>query len=334
MSDADTVAIVIPVRNEENSFYALWRSIQNQKYQPDEIVIVDGGSIDKTVDVIKNLIKNDSRAKLVLTKGAMPGEGRNIGISESHCNLIALTDCGIVLDTEWLFELVSVYKSKGHADIVYGNYDPIINSLFTECAAIAYVPSKQLINTFDNIPIRAPFIASSLLKREVWKSVGGFPSWRAAEDLIFINTLKSNGYTEAYAPNATVAWLLRPDTRSTFNKFHTYSIHNVWAGMAKYWHYGIVRHHLCYLSCSIFTLLFAKPSIINVIFSYFVISLFGYLLRAIKSYHFKKEFRINHDVALLNSMLIKIMTVLCILVIIDLAVMSGWIVAIAKKKKF
>src|SRR5438132_493362 len=81
-----------------------------------------------------------------------------------------------------------------------------IDKLFKECAAIAYVPIKTQMAGGS---VRGPFIASSLVKREAWSSVGGFPDLRASEDLIFFEEIKHQGHKMGWAPGAVVHWELR-----------------------------------------------------------------------------------------------------------------------------
>ncbi len=168
------VSLVVPVRDEADSIKVLIESIGRQTVQPDEIVLVDGGSSDSTVAKIERLAAENAKLKLVTTGGATPGKGRNFGIAAARNELIALTDAGIRLEENWLEELIN---ASGEADIVYGNYSPITDTFFTRCAALAYVPPQGPDG------IRGKFIASSLLKRAVWETVGGFPDLRAAEDL-------------------------------------------------------------------------------------------------------------------------------------------------------
>ena len=60
--------------------------------------------------------------------------------------------------------------------------------------------------------IRSNFIASTLLKKELWAKAGGFPDWRAAEDLIFMENVNKSGAVSTTAPDAMV--LLAAKTRN------------------------------------------------------------------------------------------------------------------------
>jgi glycosyltransferase involved in cell wall biosynthesis len=234
------VSLVIPIRNEEDSLEALISSIANQTYPPAETILVDGGSTDKTIDLAHKLIELNPNLRLIQAGNATPGKGRNVGIAAATNDWIALTDAGIQLEPTWLERLVDVVCSNPSIDVVYGNYEPAVNSYFEKLAALSYPAPKQ---KREGGRMRGPFIASSLLRRHVWKSVGGFPDLRAAEDLIFMRSIEEAGFNIGWAPKATVWWHLQPSMRHTFNKFALYSKHNVWAGQQRYWHYGLVRQY-------------------------------------------------------------------------------------------
>jgi len=235
------VSLIIPVKNESSSLAELIKSIEEQTFQPTEIVLVDGGSTDSTITIAEQLAEKNSKIKLNKQSEASPGKGRNIGIENAQNEWIALTDAGIKLEKTWLENLVKTANDSPEAEIVYGNFSPIQDSLFVKCAAISYVPVLRKDS------IRGKSVASMLLKKKVWESVGGFPDLRAAEDLMFMESVEEQGFKAAFAPHAHIYWELRPNFIGTFQKFKLYSKHNIWAGRAWAWHYGIVRKYLMVL---------------------------------------------------------------------------------------
>src|SRR4051812_12519152 len=100
------VSLVIPVRNEERSLPALISSIQAQTFPPAEVVIVDGGSGDGTVELGRRLTEGDARFRFVEAGDATPGRGRNVGTEAARSEWVAYTDAGIRVEPTWLERLV------------------------------------------------------------------------------------------------------------------------------------------------------------------------------------------------------------------------------------
>ncbi|HEX8161010.1 MAG TPA: glycosyltransferase [Pyrinomonadaceae bacterium] len=234
------VSLVVPVRDEAETLDELLLSLARQTRQPDEIVFVDGGSRDDTLARLRDASGRSAAIRVVEAGDATPGRGRNVGIAAARHDWLALTDAGTRPEPDWLALLVEAARRDPDASVVYGNFEPFADTFFERCAALAYVPPKQ---ERAGAPVRGPSIASALLRREAWQWVGGFPDLRAAEDLLFMSEVERAGFKIAWAARATVWWRLRPTLASTYAKFVLYSRHNVRAGLARHWHYGVARQY-------------------------------------------------------------------------------------------
>ena len=241
MSLKGRIALIIPVKNEESSIGVLLESLKAQKRKPDEIIITDGGSRDRTVEIIESYGKKGIPIKLIRSRAAYPGKGRNMAIASSDCDWIAMTDAGIKLDADWLGNLMRPLEERRDLDGVYGNYEPVTSSFFKECLAIVFVPSPKLIN---GKKMRAHFIASSVLKKDVWKEVGGFPDFRAAEDRIFMEKVEREGFRMGFSVDAKVLWDIPSDFRTTFKRFALFSMHDIKTGRFMDWHRGVIFMYL------------------------------------------------------------------------------------------
>lgn len=90
------VSVVIPVYNRENTIKRAIDSVLCQTYANLEIIIVDDGSTDNTVEIVKGY--EDRRIRLVCQKeNGGANKARNIGIANSRGEYIAFQDS----DDEW-----------------------------------------------------------------------------------------------------------------------------------------------------------------------------------------------------------------------------------------
>lgn len=234
------VTLVVAVRDEESTIEGLIDGIVAQAVQPDEVVLVDGGSSDRTVEIARLRTADDPRYVVMPADGpATPGRGRNIGIAAARHDWIALTDAGVRLEPAWLLRLWSAHKARPQAGIVYGNFEFDTQSIFEECAAVAGGSARRWETPEGRM--RRPAVVSCLVHRGTVEAVGGFPDLRSGEDMIFARRVEQLGIEAAWAPDATVWWQLRPDFASTFERLRLYSYHNALAGQQAYWHHPVAR---------------------------------------------------------------------------------------------
>lgn len=234
------ISVVIPALNEEDSIGGLLENLLSQTLKPAEIVITDGGSTDRTRDIVEEFVTSGAPVHLVRVTRSMPGRARNLAVKESRCDWIAFTDGGITLESVWL-EALATKASESGADVVYGTYEPIVKSFFTECAAIAYVPPPF---ASDDGLVRPRSIVSALMRREAWEKVGGFPEeLRSAEDLLFMNHVEQAGFAIARTAKARARWQIQPNLWRTFRRFVEYSRNNIRAGLFAEWQRTIFLYY-------------------------------------------------------------------------------------------
>ncbi len=253
--NAIEISVVIPALNEEDSIRQLLDDVLSQTLKPAEIIITDGGSTDRTREIIEEFITAGAPVKLIRVQKSMPGRARNLAVAESRCEWIAFTDAGITLRPDWL-ESLATKADENSADVIYGTYEPIIDSFFTECAAIAYVPPPF---ASAGGSVRPRSIVSALMRRHAWETVGGFPEHlRSAEDLLFMNHIEHAGFAIARTSQARVHWHIQPNFWRTFKRFVEYSRNNIRAGLFSEWQQTIFLYYAL-IAATTFIVVFLGP---------------------------------------------------------------------------
>ena len=99
----ENVSLVVTVLNEAATINSLLTSVAKQSRLPEEVVMVDGGSSDGTVRLVRRFAADHPQLNLKLIE--QPGNrsvGRNAGITAASHDWIAITDAGCTLHQHWL----------------------------------------------------------------------------------------------------------------------------------------------------------------------------------------------------------------------------------------
>ncbi|TFH43142.1 MAG: glycosyltransferase [ANME-2 cluster archaeon] len=217
------VSLICTLKNEELSIGEFLDSLLSQSRQPDEIIIVDGGSTDGTVDIIKSYIEqHGAPIKLIIKNGANIAQGRNIAIKNAKYDIIASTDAGCKVDENWLQNLVIPFEKDPNVDVVSGWYEANINTDFEKCVVeLTYPKLEQIIKSQDDF---LPSSRSVAYKKDCWEKIGGYPEWLyTAEDTLFDLNLKKAGCKFVFASDAIVRWDVRPNVKSTLKQHYLYA---------------------------------------------------------------------------------------------------------------
>lgn len=91
-NDNPKISIIIPVYNLENTIEKCINSIKNQDYDNWECIIINDGSLDNSLNIIENLIINDSRFRVITKENQGVGEARNDGIKIAKGDWICFVD--------------------------------------------------------------------------------------------------------------------------------------------------------------------------------------------------------------------------------------------------
>ena len=86
------VSIIIPAYNVEGYINRCLNSVINQTYSNIEIIVVNDGSTDGTLEIIKNYCNLDSRIKLIDITNHGVNYARKIGFSQATAEYIVFLD--------------------------------------------------------------------------------------------------------------------------------------------------------------------------------------------------------------------------------------------------
>lgn len=117
----ELVSIVVPVYNMGNSLEVCVNSLLNQNYSNIEILLVDDGSKDNSLEVCNTLKKKDKRIRVFHTENRGSGPARNTGIENATGRYIYFPDADDRLEENAISILVGAME-KGRYDLVVFGY--------------------------------------------------------------------------------------------------------------------------------------------------------------------------------------------------------------------
>ena len=163
------VSVVITTLNEAKNIRDLLESLANQE-QPYEVIIVDAGSTDRTVDIITEFTKEFPVFQLLHCPGSR-GKSRNFGVEHAKGEYVAFIDGDCIASAFWVRRLRKVAVPTR---VVAGRSVPIGYWAFD-------LGRVELLRRGHDIT----YPSSNLLyPREAFLRIGGFdPRFVTAEDI-------------------------------------------------------------------------------------------------------------------------------------------------------
>lgn len=106
------VSVVMPVYNRERFLSEAVDSILSQTFSELELILVDDGSTDRSVEIIKTYMQQDPRVRLITQENSGPAIARNNGIIASRSDYVAFMDDDDVSAPDRIEKLYSFLKSN------------------------------------------------------------------------------------------------------------------------------------------------------------------------------------------------------------------------------
>lgn len=155
------VSVIIPAKNSERTIGKCLQSVVDQEYPPHEVIVVDGGSTDKTRSIAKKY-----GARVVIEpphKKSAPGIGRNYGAKGAHGSILAFLDSDCYSEKTWLNLVVDMFK-----DPKIGVYSIVVRDGTGKIISSAYHYLHMQVS-YDFAPSRCMAV-----RREPFMQVNGF----------------------------------------------------------------------------------------------------------------------------------------------------------------
>lgn len=231
MKNMNEISIIVPIYNSERYLIRCLNSILNQSLKNIEVICIDDGSTDSSVDIIKNYINIDDRVKLYINKkNKGVAYTRNFGIKKATSNIIGFVDSDDTIE-ESMFENMTIKMKQENSDIVMCNFNYLDNNghLIKKYDKLNQNLSKEIIFKRTLYGDLFTGMCNKIYKKELF-SINNikFPLNKIYEDAMVVFKLvyfskkisisEENFYNYYYNPNSITNTFSKKNFDDTFYK--------------------------------------------------------------------------------------------------------------------
>ena len=201
------VALVMPVRNEEEAVDETMAAVFASTRLPDEIIVADALSGDRTLEKLAPWGEKGVPLRVVPNRTIYCGGGRNVAARSSDCDVIVIVDFGNPVFPGYIAEMVRPFEEQDGIDVTMGILLPLMHTPFEECMGKIYYDENILLRDLT-LPEKEALLPAVLLPgggcigltRAFLEKMGGYPEWLArSQDRLFSRKAHSHGARIAVA---------------------------------------------------------------------------------------------------------------------------------------
>lgn len=199
----ELISIIVPVYNSERYLRSCIESVLAQTYSCYEMILIDDGSCDRSMEICQRMCRYDQRLRLICQKHRGVSAARNRGIEEAKGKYIFFLDSDDMIHP-WLLGVLYGHIKKSHAVIASEGYQYIKEGSSFEKRwdttnvkklrgyYLDYKKALQRLSLADHTAMLYA-IGGKLILREALKQIRFHEKLSNGEDTLFIYQLLNQG---------------------------------------------------------------------------------------------------------------------------------------------
>lgn len=190
------ISIIIPCYNSENTIKKCLNSIINQTYKNIEIICINDGSVDNTLNILRKYQSKDSRIKIINNTNNGVSYSRNCGLEIAKGDYVTFIDSDDFIDLNAIINIVDILKNNSidvlrYNFVVKNSKNFYNNNLYDFADCLIDVEENRNILykkmfTINNIPTLCWLL---FIKKDIAKKVRFDTNISFLEDTIFYYNL-------------------------------------------------------------------------------------------------------------------------------------------------
>lgn len=225
---APKVSVIVPVYNVERFLAECLDSLINQSLEDIEIICVNDGSTDSSLEILRRYEKRDSRVKVVDKPNAGYGHTMNMGISKARGEYIGITESDDIASKN-MYKKLYTFAKKNDCDLVKSNYFEHSKQGDKKIKVFKGLPYRKVFDprVDQRALVELPIIWSGLYRRQLLIDNGirfNESPGASYQDTSFVLQVWASARRAALLPDAFLRYRVDNEGSSVLSNMKVYEV--------------------------------------------------------------------------------------------------------------
>ena len=212
MPTSPLVSVIVPIYNGATYLARCIESIQKQTYPHWELLLIDDGSTDTSLEICRRFARQDTRIKIFCQSNQGVCAARNSGLERAQGTFLTFADQDDLFPTPDIFSFWVQTAQQTQADIIWGDWEFLFEdgstrfpATFKQAASVTGLLDAQTF-LYKLSARHEGSIWSKLYRRDVIGNVRCRTDLRRMEDLAFLLDILPQVHTVFHTDKVVYNW--------------------------------------------------------------------------------------------------------------------------------
>ena len=222
-------SIIIPSFNRIQEIKELMASVEDMQIPEEitmEVVIVDDGSTDSTMEFLSNMETNINLTLLTQANSG-PGKARNLGMSKANGDYFIFIDSDCLVPSNYLTAVhrhinLNPCDAFGGPDSYHPSFPPLLKAI--NFSMTSFIGTGGTRGSKRSVGKFYPRSFNMGISRKVYESIGGFSTLRHGQDMDYSARIYNAGFKVELIPDAVVFHKRRTTLKKFFKQIFNWGV--------------------------------------------------------------------------------------------------------------
>ena len=198
-----SVSTIMPVKNGARYIEDALASIKQQGIPVSEILVVDDGSTDSTIDIVSSLARDNPAIRILEGPGKGPGPARNVALAVASGEIVTFLDADDLWPANKLERQIGRLESTPQVDVVSGFVRYFDKQAEDQLEPAADARTEEIFHVH---------LGAAVFRHSVFEKLGHFEeSMLYSEDVDLVLRIREAGIPMTILRDITLYYRRHPD---------------------------------------------------------------------------------------------------------------------------